>query len=86
MSKPELPRHSSIRWVASRSALWEVFFWLILTSIQSGTGEFLDDGLGMSRGETVYSDLDIPQIEALPDTAMHRVVDLAVVAADKEGA
>ena len=54
--------------------------------IQSGTGEFLDHDTGLTRGETVYSDLDISQIESLPDTAMHREVDLAVVAADKEGA
>lgn len=84
MSRPELPQPSSTRWVASCSGL-RVFSWVILTSIQSGAGEFLDEDVGMSCGETVYSDLNIPLIEALPDTAMHREVDLAMVAADKEG-
>lgn len=33
----------------------------------------------------VYDDLNIAQIESLPDTAHRRNVDLVIVAADKEG-
>ncbi|KAI0331859.1 NAD-P-binding protein [Cubamyces sp. BRFM 1775] len=50
----------------------------------SGTGEFIDDARGEFASETVYSDLDIPTIEALPPSAPHRPVDLLVVAADAE--
>ncbi|KAI0360216.1 NAD-P-binding protein [Trametes cingulata] len=51
----------------------------------SGTGEFVDDARGEFVSETFYSDLDIPKIEALPENAPHRPVDLLVVAADTEG-
>ncbi|KAI0360215.1 NAD-P-binding protein [Trametes cingulata] len=51
----------------------------------SGAGEFLDQASGEYVSETVYSDLNIEQIEALPPTALHRPVDLLVVAADAEG-
>ncbi|KAF9012835.1 NAD(P)-binding protein [Hymenopellis radicata] len=40
---------------------------------------------GMHGTEEVYSDLDIPHIESLPPTAPHRLVDLAIVDADKQG-
>ena len=52
--------------------------------LQSGTGEFIDDARGEFASETVYSDLDIPTIEAFPPSAPHRPVDLLVVAADTE--
>ena len=52
---------------------------------QSGTTVLCDDAEGMRSSETVYSDLDIPLIESLPDTAIHRNVDLTLVAADKAG-
>jgi hypothetical protein len=39
----------------------------------------------MRLSDNVYSDLDIEKIESLPDSAMHRNVDLEVVAADQEG-
>ena len=32
-----------------------------------------------------FNDMDIPKIEALPDAAWHRNVDLEVVKADNEG-
>ncbi|KAI0661782.1 NAD-P-binding protein [Cubamyces menziesii] len=51
----------------------------------SGTAEFADNARGEFASETVYSDLDIPTIEALPPSAPHRPVDLLVVAADAEG-
>ncbi|KAH9903078.1 NAD-P-binding protein [Cubamyces lactineus] len=50
----------------------------------SGTGEFADDARGEFASETIYSDLDIPTIEALPPNAPHRPADLLVVAADTE--
>ncbi|KAI0331856.1 NAD-P-binding protein [Cubamyces sp. BRFM 1775] len=51
----------------------------------SGTGEFADDARGEFTAETVYNDLDIPTIEALPPDAPHRPVDRLIVAADVEG-
>ncbi|KAI0368802.1 NAD-P-binding protein [Pilatotrama ljubarskyi] len=51
----------------------------------SGAGELLDNASGEYVTETVYSDLDVAKIEALPPTALHRPVDLLVVAADVEG-
>ncbi|KAA1467579.1 NAD(P)-binding protein [Dentipellis sp. KUC8613] len=50
----------------------------------SGTGIFMDNAQGEST-DKIYYDTDIAQIEALPDTALHRNVDLEVVAADKAG-
>ncbi|KAI0668323.1 NAD-P-binding protein [Trametes maxima] len=51
----------------------------------SGAGEIIDDAWGEYAADTVYSDLDIPKIEALLPTALHRPVDLLVVAADVSG-
>jgi hypothetical protein len=39
----------------------------------------------MFATDTIYSDLDIPQLESLPITQPHRPVDLALVNADSEG-
>jgi len=51
----------------------------------SGTGELTDKAAGMYATDTIYSDLDPDQIEALPATALHRDVDLTIVEADKQG-
>ncbi|KAK7690466.1 hypothetical protein QCA50_005564 [Cerrena zonata] len=51
----------------------------------SGTGEFVDDARGNSVRDLIYDDTNVDQIEALPDTAPHRNVDLEIVAADKDG-
>ncbi|KAI0368821.1 NAD-P-binding protein [Pilatotrama ljubarskyi] len=51
----------------------------------SGTGEICDNARGEYVSETIYSDLDIPLIESLPPTAIHRPVDLLIIAADEEG-
>ncbi|OJT06191.1 hypothetical protein TRAPUB_2961, partial [Trametes pubescens] len=51
----------------------------------SGTGELMDDAQGAFKSEKVYSDLNIADIEALPPTAIHRPVDVLVVAADAAG-
>ncbi|KAA1473464.1 NAD(P)-binding protein [Dentipellis sp. KUC8613] len=50
----------------------------------SGTGIFMDNTQGEST-DVIYYDTNIAQIEALPDTALHRNVDLEVVAADEAG-
>ena len=52
---------------------------------QSGVALIADEARGMYLSPKVYSDLDIPTIEALPPSAPHRPVDLLVVAADAEG-
>jgi hypothetical protein len=44
-----------------------------------------DDARGQHGDHTIYSDLDSDAIEALPETALHRNVDIATVKADKEG-
>ncbi|EIW52407.1 NAD-P-binding protein [Trametes versicolor FP-101664 SS1] len=51
----------------------------------SGTGELMDDAQGAFKSDRVYSDLNIADIEALPPTAIHRPVDVLVVAADAAG-
>lgn len=54
--------------------------------IQSGTGALTDNAQGDFAGGILYSDLDVPTIESIPDSNPHRHVDTAIVAADKEGA
>ncbi|OCH93048.1 NAD-P-binding protein [Obba rivulosa] len=51
----------------------------------SGTGVLTDDARGMYATDTIYSDMNIAQIESLPPTALHRDVDLEVVGADQQG-
>jgi hypothetical protein len=46
----------------------------------------MDDAAGLRDTGVVYVDTNPEQFEALPPTALHRPVDLEVVAADKEGA
>lgn len=52
---------------------------------QSGTAELRDWADGMFASETIYSDLDIEKIEALPATALHRAVDSAIADAGEKG-
>lgn len=49
------------------------------------TGVLNDNAKGMYATETIYDDFNADQIEALPDTQLHRDVDVAVVEADKQG-
>ncbi|KAF7374936.1 hypothetical protein MSAN_00379700 [Mycena sanguinolenta] len=51
----------------------------------SGTGVLSDDANGMYSSSTIYSDLNIPQLETLPPDQPHRDVDLALVEADSQG-
>ncbi|KAJ7494663.1 hypothetical protein B0H11DRAFT_2002881 [Mycena galericulata] len=51
----------------------------------SGTGVVNDNAGGMHGSATIYSDLNIPQLETLPPTQPHRNVDLALVEADSRG-
>ncbi|KAI0635945.1 NAD-P-binding protein [Trametes polyzona] len=51
----------------------------------SGTGELTDDARGEYATETVYSDLNVAQLKAIPESAFHRNVDLLVVEADEQG-
>ncbi|KAJ7593067.1 NAD-binding protein [Mycena floridula] len=51
----------------------------------SGTGVIAVDSRGMEQTEEIYDDMNPKQIESLSPTAPHRSVDLAIVAADKEG-
>jgi len=51
----------------------------------SGTGVLMDNAGGNYEGSDIYSDLDIPKIESLPDTQIHRIIDRTIVAAAEEG-
>jgi hypothetical protein len=45
----------------------------------------VDDAHGMFSSVKIYSDLNITQLETLPESQPHRLVDLALIKADKEG-
>ncbi|OJT06574.1 hypothetical protein TRAPUB_2569 [Trametes pubescens] len=51
----------------------------------SGTGLLTDDARGMYATETIYSDLNVEQLKAIPPTAFHRNVDLLIIEADTQG-
>ncbi|KAF9530814.1 hypothetical protein CPB83DRAFT_834155 [Crepidotus variabilis] len=51
----------------------------------SGVAVLADKEIGNRASETIFDDTNLEQIEALPDTAMHRNVDLLLVNADVEG-
>jgi hypothetical protein len=48
-------------------------------------GVLTDNADGEYLSDVIYDDANPDQIETLPDTALHRNVDLAIVAADREG-
>ena len=45
----------------------------------------MDDAAGLRSTDVIYVDTNVEQIESIPDTAFHRLVDLDIVAADKDG-
>ncbi|KAJ2933382.1 hypothetical protein H1R20_g3697, partial [Candolleomyces eurysporus] len=51
----------------------------------SGTAIIMDNALGLHGDHTIYSDLQSDELQALPETALHRNVDIPLVNADKEG-
>jgi hypothetical protein len=51
----------------------------------SGTGVLADSADGNYASDTIYDDVNADQIEMLPDTQIHREVDLELIKADKEG-
>ncbi|KAF9043628.1 NAD(P)-binding protein [Hymenopellis radicata] len=51
----------------------------------SGTGVIQDNALGMHGDYPVFSDLDVDRFAKLPETQIHRKMDLAILDADKEG-
>ncbi|TFK91161.1 NAD-P-binding protein [Polyporus arcularius HHB13444] len=51
----------------------------------SGTGLLADDARGEYATDVIYDDLNVEQYKAIPDTALHRNVDLLVINADVEG-
>ena len=44
-----------------------------------------DNAEGKYESTEIYSDLDVPKIEKLPDTQWHRDVDLTIINAAEEG-
>jgi len=51
----------------------------------SGTAVIMDNALGMHGEHTKYSDLDTEKLNAIPETAAHRNVDIPIIEADKAG-
>ncbi|KAJ7064724.1 NAD(P)-binding protein [Mycena amicta] len=51
----------------------------------SGTGVLAEDSKGLRASEVVYDDSNAAQIASLPETQIHRNVDLAITNADAEG-
>ncbi|RPD82719.1 NAD-P-binding protein [Lentinus tigrinus ALCF2SS1-7] len=51
----------------------------------SGTGLLADDARGEYITDVIYDDLNVEQYKSIPDTAVHRNVDLLVINADIEG-
>jgi hypothetical protein len=45
----------------------------------------MDDAAGLRDSDVVYTDTNSGQIESIPENAVHRPVDSAIVGADKEG-
>lgn len=45
----------------------------------------MDDTRGLHENHTVYSDLDVDKLKALPEKAMHRNVDSLILMADEAG-
>jgi hypothetical protein len=45
----------------------------------------MDNAAGLHGSDVIYVDTNPEQFESIPETALHRPVDLAVVGADKEG-
>lgn len=56
-----------------------------LKHLQNCPGVLADDATGDHATETIYDDADPDQIETLPETQIHRNVDLELLRADKEG-
>ncbi|OSC98263.1 NAD-P-binding protein [Trametes coccinea BRFM310] len=51
----------------------------------SGTGVLTDHANGRYASDKIYHDSRLEEMESLPDTQLHRNVDLAIIAADKNG-
>ena len=45
----------------------------------------MDNALGLHNEHTVYSDLDVEKLNALPKSALHRNVDIPIIEADSAG-
>ncbi|KAH9480255.1 Oxidase ucsJ [Psilocybe cubensis] len=51
----------------------------------SGTAIVMDDSRGLTSEHMIFSDLDVEKLNLLPETALHRNVDIPLIEADKEG-
>ena len=45
----------------------------------------MDNTLGMHGEHTTYSDLDIEKLNPIPETVLHRNVDIPIIEPDKAG-
>jgi hypothetical protein len=45
----------------------------------------MDNALGLHGEHTVYSDLDVEKLNAIPKSALHRNVDIPIIEADSAG-
>jgi len=53
--------------------------------ISNHLGLLVDKADGKFEGQMFYDDTDVEQMNSIPETQIHRNVDLLVVEADKEG-
>ncbi|KAF5314916.1 hypothetical protein D9619_006947 [Psilocybe cf. subviscida] len=51
----------------------------------SGTAFIVDDARGLTAEHVSFSDLEVDRLNAIPETALHRHVDIPLIEADKEG-
>ena len=56
-----------------------------LPLVQSGAGTLSDMAKGMYASDVIYNDMDLDQLKSIPDTAVHRNVELLLIRADEAG-
>lgn len=62
------------------------FFYFYALAFQSGTGVISDNSIGDYNPDyKIFDDSNVAQIESIPDSAPHRLVDVELVKADQEG-
>lgn len=73
---------ATLRGLKKRYAATKVLPTFIHTS---GTGVLTDDAKGLYPTDTIYDDLNVVQLNSLPDTQFHRNVDLELLGGDEAG-
>ena len=61
------------------------FLGCFLIYIKLNLASIMDNALGMHAEHTIYSDLDVEKLNAIPERALHRNVDIPIIEADNAG-